>query len=343
MNASIKANHFILELILERAKNMKNITSKRISRLAILCFILATTMVALRILDIHSANETASIQIAHSQLYPQKNTENIPLNYSSHQVIVNTQLGFPLVVDNRDGIVGKYLLNSGLWEQNISQVLNRLVAKGDTVVEVGANYGYHTIHVSQLIGDSGKLFTYEANDEVCHILNKNIILNDAQHNTHMRCLAVLDNFDKADFLTGYSNLGGSFVIGPHADRASLLGSEQYNGWKKKAVLSTTLDYDLKDLQNIDILRMDAEGAELAIIKGASRLIDASPNLKLIMEWDVSMLGRFGKVASMLDHLENKGFKFYFINEDSTLSQKNKFEMLSLPHCDLVLSRTTLQL
>lgn len=138
-------------------------------------------------------------------------------------------------------------------------------------------------------------------------------------------------------------MGGSFVLGPNADQTFLLGEKQFKDWKKKTVASTTLDYDLKNLKNIDILRMDAEGSELAIINGAEKLIDASPNLKLIMEWNTSMLSRFGAVEKLLNHLENKGFKFYLINQDSTLLEKTKVEMLKLPACDVVFSRTPLPL
>lgn len=178
---------------------MNKATFARTNRIAILCLLLATAMLALRIYDLQTLSEqTHTIHLPTLGSLPFE-IKSISLNNGRHQIIVNTQLGFPLVIDKRDGIVGWHLLDSGLWEKHITQVLNRLVAKGDTVIEVGANYGYHTIHLSQLIGDSGKLFTYEANDEVCTILNKNIILNDTQHNTHMSCSAVTDHLNKVVF------------------------------------------------------------------------------------------------------------------------------------------------
>lgn len=255
---------------------------------------------------------------------------------AEHQILVRTNLGFPIIVDERDGIVARYIMKTGQWEPHVSQVLNKLLKEGDTVVEVGANYGYHTIWMSKLVGKQGRVYTYEANDEVCMLLDKNLAINDLMRNTKVNCIGVSDKIDKARFLTGYSNLGGSFIIGGKANSETI--KLAHPGWKEKTVETTFLDNDLNHLKNIKLLRMDAEGSELAILNGARKLIESSKDMNIVMEWDVYMLSHFGDVAALIDFLSTQGFRFYVINAEGGFDFKNKAQMLILPHSDVFITR-----
>ena len=60
--------------------------------------------------------------------------------------------------------------------------------------------------------------------------------------------------------------------------------------------------------------MDAEGSECAIIKGAKKLIERSPWLKIIMEWNIQMIRKSGQDAEeCLHYLVQQGFEFHIIN------------------------------
>lgn len=265
----------------------------------------------------------------------------LPIN--NNHLVVSSYLAYPIIVDRRDGIVAQSILYSGGWEPHISSVLTKLVKKGDTVVEVGANYGYHTILLGKLVGDKGHIYTYEANPDVCNqILYKNIILNDLTNNVHINCIAVSDEEKEVKFLTGYSNLGGSFVIGKNVNIDSLTTKiPELKDWTTKTVNTTYLDKDLNKLKNIDILRMDAEGSELPIINGAKNLIQSSKHIKIIMEWSVEMLANFGNVQELLDNLETQSFKFYQIQYNATVVKISKKDMMTLPHCDVIITRDKL--
>lgn len=281
----------------------------------------------------HTPFNRSFVQMSHPIAKTMTGVEN-------HLVLAKAKMGFPIMVDERDGIVARYIINSGVWEQHVTEVLQRLVHKGDKVIEVGGNYGYHTILLSKLVGQNGKVYTYEANDEVCNILNKNIRLNQL-HNTEMKCVAVSNKIGTATFFTGYSNLGGSFVIGKNADLKHLKESSSFKDWHEKTVNTIYLDKDLNNIKGIHLLRMDAEGSELVIIEGAKKILKASPNIKIVMEWDVEMLSNFGNVATFLSELAADNFKFYVIDENARLIRKNTEEMLKLSHCDIVMARENL--
>lgn len=260
------------------------------------------------------------------------------------QLIVPSSIGFPIVVDKRDGVVAQSIIQTGLWEKNISEILNKLVKKGDIVVEIGSNYGYHTISLGKIVGKKGKVYGYEANKDLCrNILNKNIVLNDLTDNVIISCTAVSDQEQtNVKFFTGFSNLGGSFIAGKNFNLTNFNQNELYKDWEAKTVNTITLDQDLKYLKNIDILRMDSEGSELAIINGAYNLISSSKDIKIIMEWSTAMLSNFGNVETLLNKLESDSFNFYLINHNGTLTKKTKSEMLVLPHCDVVIARNNIE-
>ncbi len=265
-----------------------------------------------------------------------------PITIGNHQLISYSIAGYPIIVDERDRIIAQSIINSHSWEGHVTNALKRLVHEGDTVVEVGSNYGYHTILLGKIIGSTGHLYSYEANSDVCNILNKNIVLNNLSNNVTIRCTAVSDKEQQAKFLTGYSNLGGAFVVGKYANLANIKHSEAYKDWITTTVDTTYLDQDLSTLKNIDVLRMDAEGSELAVINGARNLISLSKKIKIIMEWHIGMLSNFGSVETLLDNLESDHFNFYLINDNGTLTKKNKDEMFTIPHCsDVVITRDKL--
>ena len=73
----------------------------------------------------------------------------------------------PLYVDLRSGHA-QYLLQGDPWthaprEQPEQDAMRRVVARGDVVIDIGANLGIHTVLLAKLIGPDGKLFAFEPN------------------------------------------------------------------------------------------------------------------------------------------------------------------------------------
>ncbi|MDR2681766.1 MAG: FkbM family methyltransferase, partial [Holosporaceae bacterium] len=115
--------------------------------------------------------------------------------------------------------------------------------------------------------------------------------------------------------------------------------DDYEGNLVKKVKVTSLDESLPDLKNVDWLRMDIEGSELRAIQGARRIIESSPNLKIVTEWGPDMLKNFGNVSDFIDLLRNYGFNFYKIKDNGDLGDTmSKTELLESKIVNLVLLR-----
>ena len=66
----------------------------------------------------------------------------------------------------------------GLYEPNTSSLLKNELASGDTVIEIGAAYGYFTIQMSKFIGKNGLIYSFEPNKNYYLNLQRNININD---------------------------------------------------------------------------------------------------------------------------------------------------------------------
>ena len=91
-------------------------------------------------------------------------------------------------VDDRSYVLRKgdnssnIITSKKYYEPHITSVFRSLVKQGDHVIDLGANIGYHTIELSKLVGDTGKVIAAEPLKEVFLHLATNLFLN--------RCLNV---------------------------------------------------------------------------------------------------------------------------------------------------------
>ena len=127
-----------------------------------------------------------------------------------------------------------------------------------TVVDVGANLGYYSLLASRLVGPSGRVVALEPNSENCRLLLSSLRLNGS---TNVELLPVA-----ADVATGwayYSTHVGS--NGGLIDGNDLLAHP--------GVVVPTFRLDELVYERVDFLKMDVEGAEGRVVRGATRIIE----------------------------------------------------------------------
>ncbi len=165
--------------------------------------------------------------------------------------------GVELLADAADAAVTPGL-RSGRYEPHLTAVFERYCRPGMTVVDVGANLGYYTLLAAALVGPSGKVVALEPNSENCRLLLSSLRLHDTG-NVQLVPVA-------ADAATGwayYSTHVGS--NGGLIDDQDLLAHP--------GVVVPTFRLDDIVTGPIGLLKMDVEGAEGRVVKGAARIIE----------------------------------------------------------------------
>ncbi|MGC1414514.1 MAG: FkbM family methyltransferase [Candidatus Acidiferrum sp.] len=149
----------------------------------------------------------------------------------------------------------------GTWEPEFSRAVTSAAKQGMTVIDIGAHIGFHTLLFAKCVGPTGRVFSFEPLPENFDLLRKNVELNNL---TQVRA------FDKAVF----SRAGEITISVPDDQPNSGNGSACLEkGVKQFRVNAVSLDAFCEEFSiRPDILKMDVEGAEYEVLKGAERVI-----------------------------------------------------------------------
>jgi FkbM family methyltransferase len=173
----------------------------------------------------------------------------------------------------------------GLYELDKQRVFKRLVRPGDVVYDVGANVGYYTLVGSVLAGSRGRVIAFEPLPRNLGLLRRHVALNRLR-NVTVFAGAVSDRVGTARFDAGAI---------PEMAHLSDQGGIEVELFQLDALV------DGGRVPPPDVMKIDVEGAELDVLRGASRLIDAHRPRMLIATHYVRVH------ADVIAFLEGRGY------------------------------------
>lgn len=173
------------------------------------------------------------------------------------------------------------------------------VKPGDTVCDVGAHKGSYTYWLSRWVGDSGRVLAFEPQPS----LAANLREVAPSHNVVIEQKALWS-------ATGALDL---FVPKPNSPGASLVTTVDAAGGMRLRVPVVALDDYLPREKRVSLMKVDAEGAELAIFRGARRILGESRPL-LVFECENRHLPH-GSVEDVFSFLAEAGYDGYFFASD----------------------------
>lgn len=188
--------------------------------------------------------------------------------------LVHTIYGFDIICMDpvNDKGVERPLYLTGTYEAGTLSVIDKCLREGDLFIDVGANIGLMSIFSSRAIGNKGKVYSFEPVLETFKILKKNIEINKIK-NIDAFNIGVSDSKGKSFIYTKpYAGKGSSSFIRPPDQNES----------KEYEIIIETLDELLirHRLTNIRMLKIDVEGWELHVLRGAETLL-RSPQAPII--------------------------------------------------------------
>jgi FkbM family methyltransferase len=159
--------------------------------------------------------------------------------------------------------------------------------KGWVVLDVGAHVGLYSIWASRKVSEGGFVAAFEPNPIVYRWLVSNIELNRAK-NIRALPFAVGDKLGKETLYIADKNIGASSLIKHHILRNP---SVKYSISSRCLVQVVTLDYLFekssrivgRQLQMVDLAKIDVEGYEMKVLKGAEKTIEKGLIKRFIIE------------------------------------------------------------
>ncbi len=192
-----------------------------------------------------------------------------------------------------------YVWVFGAFEGHIAELFEYLVRPGDNCIDVGANVGIHAIRLAKLVGTRGNVIAIEADEELANRTRKNIALN-CLGNLRLIQAAASDRSGDSVVLHRPGDLDTRKLSGSVIPHSTLTGSS--------VMVDTVAIDDIAD-SPVNLMKIDVEGYEMPVIRGASRVIDEhSPSV--IFEYAPHLLDSASE--SPFEHLKECGYCLFEI-------------------------------
>lgn len=209
-------------------------------------------------------------------------------------------------------------LQNGVWwlgdsfEKNQTSYIKSILKPGMTLLDVGANIGYYSIIASPILGDRGQIHAFEPVAQQYADLQANISRNNLK-NIHAKKLIVSE---KSGMMT--INLGGD----DNSGTASVAFAPSNNG-RSETVETVSLDeYVAKNRLKVDVIKVDVEGHELSVFKGARETLKQQKPI-LLAEVKQFLFKRAGTSREELySFLSELGYQAYAIRNNASLEKLN---------------------
>jgi FkbM family methyltransferase len=204
--------------------------------------------------------------------------------------------GFSLTVEpTLFSIVTTVLLTQGQWFEAEIEFCRQFLAPGMSVIDVGANVGVYTFLAARCVGETGKVFAVEPTPTCVTCLESTISRNALGMQVKTIAAAAGESDGQVSFAMEAASVFNRVVTDAET-------TESFT------VRQITLDnlWEMEGRPPIDLLKVDAEGAELATFRGAEQLLRTAVPVVLFE----NLHGLEAKGAASAEYLSELGYQFY---------------------------------
>jgi FkbM family methyltransferase len=186
------------------------------------------------------------------------------------------------------------------------RVIKNLIIDGDTVIDIGSNFGFYTLFLSKVVGKSGCVYSIEPIPLTFEILSYNIKKLGLGNVKLLNCAISEKNGITEMEIPEYDSGGESFYLARVVNDINKAPS-----LRKYSVVMDTLDYLFLDLsKRISFIKIDVEGHELPVIMGAEKVISRFlPALLIEISGDPD--DKKSKASELFNRLMKKGYSPYW--------------------------------
>jgi FkbM family methyltransferase len=193
----------------------------------------------------------------------------------------------------------KYHYVDNDYEDFSLDVFLQFATAGALVVDVGAHFGIYSLLAARA---GANVVAFEPVPENFEVLQRNIALNQLAVTAHQA--AASDRDGLRSFNVAWASDSASFSTHPNAETIARI-----------EVVTRSLDSVLGE-SRVDVLKIDTEGHEIDVIRGAAEVLAANPKVKVLVEFGPDCLGSAGyEPEELLGTLLSLGLRPYMIHED----------------------------
>ncbi len=165
--------------------------------------------------------------------------------------------GYSMFVRPIDYDVGRSIRETKSYEPHVTAVVREVLRPGDTFVDVGANIGFFAAMAAYIVGREGSVVAIEPLDKNVQLLCA-MVWRNAFRNVEILPYAASDHEALLPIATHSTTSNAQIVLGGTDGHLPAIFAQ-----------ARTLDDMLRDLDSVDLLKIDVEGHELLALRGFS--------------------------------------------------------------------------
>ena len=202
--------------------------------------------------------------------------KNISLKDISFKILINP--------DTEQG-AQKTVYEKGMWEPTITELVKKLLNPSQVFIDIGSAAGWFSLLASPIVGENGKIIAFEPNPTRFKMIKRSADLN------------------------GFSNIIVSDKALGEKEETAFIGGRCTGEISNEGIPinTTTLDCFLaeREINKVDLVKMDIEGMELKALKGMTETIQNNPQIKIICELHPKLLKKYGDTQEeLMNYVEN---------------------------------------
>jgi len=222
---------------------------------------------------------------------------------------------FDLLIPTAEAGLLSYVTRHGVEaiEPGVRAVLHARLNPGATAVDIGASIGVHALTMAKIVGSTGRVVCVEPLPHIASTLERTLRLNGFGERSQVICSAAADSAGEATLHRAlHSPISSLFPIADECTPG----------------------------KRVDMVKIDAGGAEPLVYKGMARILRENPEIELILEWSASRFARFNQSGeSFWESIRSDGFKPLRIDDERPGRLEALQEIAAVPNsANLLLTR-----
>lgn len=218
---------------------------------------------------------------------------------------------YKMYVDTRDRGIAPHLMLDGYWEMWVTETMLRTVRRGATAIDVGANLGFFTLLLADLVGQEGRVLAFEPNAGLADLLASSVAINGFAGTTAVHRCALGAVAGQVSLEVENHTPGGARV---REDGGGTIPIRRLDSFPE------ALD--------ADFIKIDVEGHEQQVWRGMTGILARGNPLTVFMEFTVE---RYGDPEGFLSEILGEGFALGLIHHDGQVRAVTPAELLDGPH------------
>lgn len=213
--------------------------------------------------------------------------------------------------------VGRYLGHTAMeatieivWSRQrqagdlVALVSDHLVSRGTSVVDIGASWGLFTYHLARRVGKDGAVYAYEPHPANSLVLQK---LADHRSNVYFRPVAISDTTGTGEMLVPRH---GNRLVTAQSSLAHSFEGQSEVSVETVQVPTVRLDDEIDPATRIDFIKIDVEGHEMSVLRGAASVLS---------RWMPSILIEIEQrhldfpIEAVFKELQEIGYHLYYLD------------------------------